>query len=274
MSHVLGSIPFVNGAPLVHPFRKLGDASPVRVVEAVPSQLPELLESGQAEAILVSSIDALRTPGRTICGGVCIGTRGMVESVRLFSKVPFDRIATLAEDSSSMTSNALAKVILAESYGARPVGTPFPPNLYTMLEACDACVLIGDVGMAADGSGLYVLDLGQAWVALTGLPFVWALCVGDERLTPEMAGWMNWARVQSGCGADAERPPDEELIRAAADRAGMDFDRVRRYLTVTMSYRLDESFLEGLETFGRLLERRGLVPRYRMPKVVEPAAVG
>ncbi|MEJ5171356.1 MAG: menaquinone biosynthesis protein [Fimbriimonadales bacterium] len=273
MTHVLGSIPFVNGAPLVHPFRRLGERSPVRVVEALPSQLPCLLESGEAEAILVSSIDALRTPGRTVCGGVCIGTRGMVESVRLFSKVPFDRIETLAEDSSSMTSNALAKVILAEAYGVRPSTITFPPSLYTMLEACDACVLIGDVGMSADGSGLYVLDLGQAWVALTGLPFVWALCVGDHRLTPEMAGWMNWARVQSGCGADAERQPDDELIQLAAERAGMDPERVRRYLTVTMSYRLDDSFLEGLETFGRYLERRGLISRYRMPKVVEPAPV-
>ncbi|MCX7799787.1 MAG: menaquinone biosynthesis protein [Fimbriimonadales bacterium] len=274
MTHVLGSIPFVNGAPLVHPFLRLGEASPVRVVEAVPSDLPGLLESGQAEAILVSSIDALRTPGRTACAGVCIGTRGMVESVRLFSKVPFDAIGTLAEDASSMTSNALARVILAESFGARPRTRRLPPNLYTMLEACDACVLIGDIGMTADGTGLYVLDLGQAWVALTGLPFVWALCVGDERLTPEMAGWMNWARGRSGCGADAEGPPDEQLIRAAADRAGMDRELVRAYLTRTMSYRLDDAFLSGLRAFGRYLVRHGIVASAALPRFVEPADVG
>lgn len=258
----------------MHPFLRLGKDSPVRVVEAVPAELPRLLESGVAEAILVSSIDAIRTPGRTACAGVCIGTRGMVESVRLFSKVPFESIRTLAEDASSMTSNALARVVLAESFGAKPVTRRLSPNLYTMLEACDACVLIGDIGMAADGTGLYVLDLGQAWVALTGLPFVWALCVGDERLSPEMAGWMNWARVQSGCGADAEGPPDEELIRAAAERARMDLDRVREYLTRTMSYRLDDAFLAGLRAFGRYLVRHGIVASAALPRFVEPVGVG
>ena len=184
MPFTVGSVPYVNAVPLVAQFESLGEASPVRVRYAVPSQLPAMLESGEADAILVSSIEALRKPGLRMASGVCIGSVGAVESVRLFSWVPFSEIGSLALDASSMTSNALAQIVLRETYGVAPsvcVRPSLPPE---ELDEADACVLIGDVGMASEGRGMHVLDLGLAWWELTGLPFVWAAWVGGEGLSP------------------------------------------------------------------------------------------
>ena len=193
----VGCVPFVNAIPLVWWFEHLGQDSPVKVIYDVPSKLPALLDSGQAQAILVSSIDALRTPNRTIADGVCIGSHGPVESVRLFSRVPFPEINTLALDASSMTSNRLAQIILAEQYHTIPEVLTMPPDVQTMLEVCDACVLIGDIGMTAQSPGARILDLGAAWKDLTGLPFVWAVWTGENNLTPQLTALLNQAYVES-----------------------------------------------------------------------------
>jgi predicted solute-binding protein len=66
VSYVVGCVPYVNAKPLVTFFERLGDQSPVRVLYDVPSRLPALLDSGAAQAALVSSFEALRTPGRTL----------------------------------------------------------------------------------------------------------------------------------------------------------------------------------------------------------------
>ena len=183
----VGSVPYVNAIPLVHGFEMWPDSSPVEVVYEVPSALPSMLDARHVDAILVSSIEALRKPGRTMAAGICIGSEGPVESVRLFSQVPFAEIRTLALDQSSMTSNALGMILLSDLYGAEPATEPAPPDLMGMLDAADACILIGDAGMTADASQLHVLDLGEAWTCLTGLPFVWAAWIGRTDLDPRLA---------------------------------------------------------------------------------------
>ncbi|MFX8389395.1 MqnA/MqnD/SBP family protein, partial [Acinetobacter baumannii] len=48
----VGSVPYVNAAPLVWSLERHG----VEVVTAVPSGLPALLAAGEVQAILVSSV--------------------------------------------------------------------------------------------------------------------------------------------------------------------------------------------------------------------------
>jgi chorismate dehydratase len=287
--YVLGSVPYLNARPLIRRF-EVEDRGALLRFDA-PSRLPAMLDSGQADAVLVSSIEALRTPGRRMASGVCIGSDGPVRSVRLFSRVPLGDIRALALDASSLTSNRLALVLLAELYGARPRAALHSPGLREMLSKADACVLIGDQGMRADGSGLFVLDLGEAWTRLTGLPFVWAAWIGGARLTPVLAGELRAAAEWAGFGralrpwaaeaaqawvvqasrralcaparaalaaqtvVDAEvEARREALLRDAAARDGWDEALAREYLDEAMVYRLDERALAGLCAFqSRLL---------------------
>lgn len=271
-SYVVGSVPYVNGRPLVLTLEGSAGLSPIRVVYEVPSKLERMLALGEADAVLASSIASFEV-GRKVAAEVCIASEGAVESVRLFSKVPFDRIATLALDQSSLTSNALAQIVLAESYGVRPAVQPEPPDLAQMLARHDAGVLIGDIGMRANGSGLHVLDLGEAWTALTGLPFVWALWIGGQGFDEPLARMLAEAKRESRLGADAIVAPEDEPLRDAhlrqiAGLCGWPFEDVRRYLTRTISFSFGERARFGLREFARRLREHGLASKPEFPELV------
>jgi chorismate dehydratase len=277
----VGSVPYVNAIPLVQMFEEMGPASPVAVVYKVPSELPALLDSGEAQAILVSSIDALRTPGRTMAEGVCIGSRNRVKSVRLFSKVPFSRIKALAWDASSMTSNRLAMIVLKELNGVEPETLVMRPDLETMLDQADACVLIGDIGMMSDGTGLHVLDLGEAWRDLTGRSFVWAAWIGNNDLDPGLVWWLQ--RAAACAGSEREGEPDyikrnrEAMVERAMAKANWPEATARDYFENVMAYHLDDDLMEGLEEFQRRLLAYGFEGASHFPKIVpalEAAAAG
>lgn len=264
-SYTVGCVPYLNAKPLVRRFRDLGDRSPVHVVYDVPSRLPALLQDGLVQAILVSSIEALRTPFR-VADGVAIASRGEVRSVRLFSKVPFADIDTLALDPSSMTTNALAQIVLADAYDAKPAVKTFASDLDTMLRQCDAGILIGDAGMRQSSNGLHVLDLGQAWSDLTGLPFVWAVWLGGESLTPELAGLLRHA-------ARWGRQHLEEIVPGAAEETGFSLAEARTYLAEVMDYDLGPEHKAGLAEFGRRLMARRLLAKVDEPEWVSEVGV-
>ena len=261
MRHSVASVPFLNAKPLVWAIEN-DDQFSIDVDYLWPSKLPALLDNGLAEAVLVSSIDALTQPGRAIAGGCSISSRDRVMSVKVFSKTPLDRIKTLALDASSMTSNGLAQIVLGRMFGCRPECRPLDPDGAAMLKENDACVLIGDKGLTFEGEGLYSLDLGEAWRNLTGLPFVWACWVGKFDLSPELVGQLVVAREsgERNLAAVAAEAPDDIPPRLAHE-----------YLTTVFDYSLGPDQLSALALFGEWAFEDGLFERVYDIKVIEPA---
>ncbi len=256
----VGCVPYVNAAPLVWRFKQPG--SPVRVLYDVPSRLPAMLEAGQADAVLASSYDALATPGRRVAAGVGICSNGPVASVRLFSRVPFADIETLALDSASLTSNHLAQILLGELHGVRPRLSTLPPDQSAMLAQCDACVLIGDIGMRSPSEGLYVMDLGEAWTQMTGLPFVWAMWIGGTRLDEALATTLEAA-------SRLDLAEWEEMVSATAATSGWPLETVGRYLRENVYHAGGEEEMQGLALFGEKMLANKLVDLLNTPDVVE-----
>jgi chorismate dehydratase len=261
-SHVVGCVPYINARPLVRQFAETGD---VEVLYDVPSKLPALLDSGKAEAVLASAFDAISTPGRSIAEGVSVGSNGAVESVRLFSKVPFGKIQRLALDNSSLTSNALARSILAEVYDAKPEVSCASPDLAAMLSTNDAAVLIGDKGMLTSGEGLHVLDLGSAWTDLMGLPFVWAVWIGNDGLSPELVGLL-------GRAARWGKKHSEVIAREASESTSVPYDTCLHYLSNVMDHRLTDGHLKGLLAYRDLLIKHDLLQSKIFPEVIPAGA--
>lgn len=227
----VGSVPYVNARPLVAQF-ELPD-SEVALIEAVPSALPALLEDGQVQAILVSSIDLLK-PNRVAIGSVGIVSQNKVESVRVVSQVPFNEIRTLALDSASMTSNALAQILLREA-----------GNSFSIAERpqADAYVVIGDAGFEARNAAGFQYDLGELWRRHTGLPFVWALWMGqsaDGRLGQILDEAYAWSQSTTN---------REAVIENAASRSGWGVAEAKRYLTDCVSHRIEQQEKLGLTLF-------------------------
>jgi predicted solute-binding protein len=293
----VGCVPYVNARPLVACFDQPNEL--VEVVYDVPSRLPALLDSGEVDAILVSSIEYLRRDDLVIAADVGIMSNGPVASVRMLSKVPLEEIKTLALDESSMTSNMLAQIILAER-GVRPSLVTMEPDQAAMLAACDACVLIGDKGLEADGTGLVDVDLGAAWTELTGEPFVWALWLmredrfpaprWDHIYEPELLrdvlvlaevdssfGWVHnledfrLGRLPSSDPAKSEvallelvegtASRREFVIKNAAVRSGWSEDKVESYLSKNV--RFSGGISTSLKTFQALLSEHSFLERSR-----------
>ncbi len=252
----IGSVPYLNEKPLTRWFSHTdeGKASGIEVVYAVPSQLARMLEAGEIAAALVSSFEYFRTPGYVLAPGVSISGQGDIESVRAFAKVPWRKIESLALDTSSLTSSALLKILLAEQLDSYPAFLHAAPDLDSMLAQADACLLIGDKGMLASGEGLNMLDLGRAWRRLTGLPFVYAVWLGKpENMTPQLTDALATAKAWGLTQIDA-------IAAEEAVRIGTTVRQCRHYLTEIMDYNLDEEHQQALETFGAKAAAQKLFP--------------
>lgn len=262
-AHVVGCVPYVNALPLI----ARADDAGVQVVYDVPSRLPDLLDQGRAEAVLVSSYEALAGLQRTVVDGLCIGSFGPVQSVKLVSTKPWTQVKTLALDRSSMTSNALARIILRSQWEAAPATTLLPPDEEVMLAACDACVLIGDNGMMAGRTAPYVIDLGEAWTEMTGLPFVWAMWTGLADLTRGAAAAVLSASLPAfRHGQPRPTDPDVQTATALAmETVDWPEEVVVEYLTKCMRYPLDELAWKGLAAFSVLLVEHRLARQVGMP---------
>ena len=250
----VGSVPYINAAPLTR-WLETDEATPfVEVVYAPPSVLARQLQARELDVALVSSVELARREDARPVADLCIGSRDAVLSVRLFCKTPLRQVRTIALDTSSLTSVALTQILLTRAYGVQAAYRRAAPDLDAMLQQVDAALLIGDLGMtAAHPEVREVVDLGSAWRAYTGLPFVWALwLVNAETPDQPLADLLRRAYQWGKAHIDA-------LVEAESRRAGIPHDLCERYLKQVMVYELDESLRAGLSRFlheyATLLER-------------------
>src|SRR5437016_11007592 len=167
----VAAVSYLNARPLIHGL----DANPeIDLSLAVPSNLLDGLRAGESDVALLPVIDYQRLEGLTIVPAGGIGSDGPTLTVRIFSRVPIERVRSLACDPDSHTSVALARILLARRHDLRP-------EFCDLSRASDddpqqARLLIGDKVVCEEPRGFaHQLDLGSEWKALTGLPFVFAV---------------------------------------------------------------------------------------------------
>jgi len=245
----LGVVSYLNSLPLYRPLEARGE---VEIVRVVPSLLANIVDSGQCDAALLPIVDHLRGHGDGLVSDAIIGATGFVRSVLMFSKVPPDRVRTIAADTSSHTSVALLRVLLRDLYGLEPAFREAAPNLESMLRDHDAALIIGDPALVAvqHPGDLHVFDLATAWQELTGLPFVFAAWTKrrglDEDQTAELAAYLNAARNE-GTGSVAQ------IVRENPTGTKLTAEVVTKYLDGTIQYTLTERHRAGMEEFRRRL---------------------
>jgi chorismate dehydratase len=270
----LGVVSFLNARPLIADL----DAHPrVQLAFDVPAALPARLEQGDVDAALVPVIDVLRGRGRyRVLSDACIGCDGETMTVRVFSRVPAERVRTLSVDTDSHSSVALARVLWRARYGYDLTLQPCDPRSASLADA-EAVLLIGDKVMDPRRARFeYDLDLGDAWRQHTGLPFVFAVWAMRSVGPPWPTGRAE--RTSSAGEAPAATAPSaelSELLRGARDRGvkraaeiantfaprhGWPLAAAERYLTRCMQYRLDARSVEGVACLARYCAGADLVP--------------
>ena len=247
----IGAVSYLNTKPLVH---GLSDLIPDGELSFdLPSRLADGLSTRVLDVALIPSIEFLRHPGYTIVSDACIGCRGPVLSVKLFSRVPLEAIKTLALDEGSRTSAALVQIMLLQQHGVRPDLYPLPIGSGLADADSDAVLLIGDRAIRTP-PGPYepVWDLGEVWVRTFERPFVFAVWAAAVDL-PTRLGAASFARLANALRKARDRgvAAIQEIAAEQHATVGLSIDQCVHYLRSNLHFKLSPRELEGLELFRR-----------------------
>ena len=278
-------VEFLNTAPLVWGFTDGPLVGKYDLSFAVPSQCAEDLRAGRADVGIIPSIEYQRMDNVVALPGMAIAAKNEVRSLLVISKVPIEMAQSIALDTNSRSTVALARILCRRHWNISPEFIDMPPDADKMLARADAAVVIGDPALrlrlkvdaleakvpgaeacccCGDGEDehpvkgietLFVYDVAQQWREMTGLPSVLAIWVARRgAVTPEMLadfqasreyGLAHIADIAEGAALKLELPPVE----------------LERYLTENIDYSLDGENLAGLRLYYEECARAGLIPR-------------
>ena len=256
----ISAISYLNTVPLMWDFEHADAGADYDISYTIPSACARALADGEADIGIIPAAAYTTIPNLAIIPDVAIAARRAVRSILLVSKMPLERVRSVALDASSLTSAALAKIMFAKWLGGARSYSAMEPKLDQMLAACDAALLIGNPALQVDRTRYTTLDLAEEWISRTGKSFVFAF----------------WAiRKQAVAGKNAEQiietfkksrdhglAPEnlETIAQEWAPRLGLSLETVRAYLVRNIHYYLDPPCLEGLRLFYRYGTEIGALP--------------
>jgi chorismate dehydratase len=265
----ISAISYLNTAPLLWDFDHRLTATDFEFSYTIPSGCAEALRTGAADIGIIPAAAYATIPDLFIIPDVAIAARQEVRSILLVSRRKSPSLSrqewlrgvrTVALDTSSMTSVALTKILFAKWMGGAREYKPMAPDLESMLNHCDAALLIGDPALQLDRSQYFTLDLAEEWVACTGKPAVFAFWAIRRQ---SLAG-SNGAAIARTFKDSRDHGLSGENIETIAQKwaksLGLAVETVRVYLTQNIYYYLDDPCLQGLELFYRLGSEVGALP--------------
>lgn len=174
-----------------------------------------------------------------IISNYCIGSKGVVDTVKLYSHVPLRDIETVFLDYQSKSSVTLTKVLAKNFWKVQPAYTDAKPGFEENIKGKEAAVVIGDRCFKLNGHFEYEYDLATEWKKFTGLPFVFAAWVSNKKVEANFIEKLEraqaWGIKHTAEAISKENVPDEVLIKT--------------YLTERIDYVLDEEKKKALELF-------------------------
>jgi chorismate dehydratase len=257
----VGRISLLNMYPIYHGLERTPEPM-LSFTDGVPTALNGALLRGELDVSAVSSIAFARhAPELALLPVASITADGAVDSIQLFSRVPFEEVASVAVTPHSATSVALLRILLGPGAPFEPLAEP--PE--AALERIDGVLLIGDEALHGlrDGLGAHRTDLGGLWRERTGRPMVFAVWAARADAARERGEALaDLSSILSDARAAYLADP-EAVVAAAADRFPFPAEFIRAYFR-RLRYEFGPAERAGLETFLHLARESGelqTVPR-------------
>jgi chorismate dehydratase len=258
----VGRIAALNMYPIYHGLERARDPS-LEFTDGVPTALNAALLDGELDVSAVSSIAYARNASRLALVPVAsITADGAVDSIQVFSRVPFDRVRTVAVTPHSATSVALLRILLGAD------APPFevldgPPA--EALRRVDGVLLIGDeaLGGLREPFAPHRTDLAEVWRARSGHPMVFAVWAASTAAMRERGEELSDLAALLTDARAAYLADPEAVVAAAAARFPFPADFIRPYLR-RLRYEFGPAERAGLEAFLTLAAQSGeldVVPR-------------
>src|ERR1700691_109092 len=111
----ISAISYLNTAPLMWDFEHGDTGREFDISYTLPSVCARALKAGTADIGIIPAAAYAQIPGLAVLPGVAIASRRPVRSILLVSRVPVEKIRTVALDAASMTSVALAQILADKS---------------------------------------------------------------------------------------------------------------------------------------------------------------
>src|SRR5580704_8996748 len=256
----ISAISYLNTAPLMWDFEhgEAGSSSSFDIAYTLPSHCAASLRDGSADIGIIPAAAYPAIPDLAILPGVAIASRRAVRSILLVSKIPLEKIQSVALDTSSLTSVALTKVLFAKWWGGSRSFAPMAPDIDKMLETHDAGLVIGDPALKIDRSRYLTYDLAEEWIRLTGKPFVFAFWAVRQEALRNAPRDLDLATVFQESRDHGLLPSNlDSIAREWGPRLGLSRENIKSYLTENIHYFLDPPCLDGMQLFYQYAQECG-----------------
>lgn len=239
----LSAVSYLNTKPFIYGLFRSEMADEIELSLDIPSVCARKLRDGEVDLALTPVAIIPELPQTWLVSDFCIGSVGTVKTVCLFSEKPLSEIKRILLDFHSRTSVALTRILCEQYWHIQPEFVQATEGFESQIAGDTAALIIGDRTIGMHRRFPYVIDLGEAWTAWTGLPFVYAAWISTEPLEPELH-----ARFNAALSSGLDHLP--ELIKILPTIPGFDLDS---YYRENISYDLDEPKWLALNKFLQLL---------------------
>jgi chorismate dehydratase len=239
----ISAVSYLNTKPFIYGIYRSAVGDSIDLSLDIPSRCAEKLRTGEADLVLTPVAIIPELPEAHLVSEFCIGSTGTVKTVCIYSERPLHEIKRIYLDFHSRTSVMLSQVLCAQYWNIQPTFIPATEGYEQNIKGTDAGLVIGDRTIGLDQKFPYVYDLGEAWTAWTGLPFVFAAWVSAKPLPTDFIADFNMA-LQNGL----DHLP--ELIKILPTIPGFSLED---YFRNNISYHLDDAKWKGLNRFLGIL---------------------
>ncbi len=235
----VGAVSYLNTKPLLYGIKRSEHLlQQIELIEDYPSKIAQMLLDNEIDVGLVPVAIIPKMKEHYFISDYCIGTESEVASVCLFSEVPIEKITTILLDYQSRTSVNLIKILLKQHWKINVHLEDAQQDFREQIKGTTAAVVIGDRALEQRKISPYVYDLGLAWKAMTGLPFMFAAWIANKPLDKKFIDAFNKANAYGVHHID-------EVVE---EQNFKNYD-LKKYYTENISYERNHKKMEAMQQF-------------------------
>ena len=261
----LGRINYINVAPVYYGLDNGLKPDWLNIVSAPPSILNNKMAKNELDISPVSSVAYAKNQDEwLLLPDLSISCFGSVMSVILVSKKPFEKLTDkkiIITDKSAAAAELIK--LLFSIKRVKPVFETMPIQCPDEIKkSADAALIIGDKALKEKWELHFdhVFDLGQMWLELTDLPFVFALWAVRKSFADKQPEVVSSIIKLFNISKEQGKKNLEDIAKKASEILGIDTDICKKYYEL-LNYNLDPLQLKGLTSFFEKLYHKKILPQ-------------
>ncbi len=245
----VSAVSYLNTLPFIYGLKQHDFLKKIKLSLDNPAVCAEKLFTDQADIGLIPVAVIPQLRNARIISDYCIGAKGKVKSVLLYSTVPLEQIKMIWLDNQSRTSVKLIRILAQNYWQITPGWDKAPPGFEKKrLEKGEAGVIIGDRAFPITEKYPYIYDLSEEWENYTGLPFVFAAWTANKKIDMDFLKEFNDALKYGMMHL-------KESVNSYSDYHYLDKTSLLSYLKNNISFSLDEQKQKGMNRFFEELNK-------------------